>query len=228
MGNCSAAPVEPTTSPSTVRTARTVDTTDRTAPLKREPSKFQLVHSTSLRGTLSPPKSPSTQVARYTSAYLFILEDQFTLLQQSLISSWMLPDIDWEMAMDENGNTYFYNNSTGETSWSPPPSLMHLNLPTKNLSIKISVPEEAVPGKSFIADVEGQAVEIMCPAFCNPGDELEILCPDDELLQDGEDKGNLSLLLYIIRAQPLHVLIFIFGVFTLKAFKNTKQPPRLV
>ena len=81
MGNCSAAPVEPTTAPSTVRTARTVDTTNRTAPLKREPSKFQLVHSTSLRDTLSPPKSPSTQVARFTIANLFILEDQFTLLQ---------------------------------------------------------------------------------------------------------------------------------------------------
>lgn len=76
--------------------------------------------------------------------------------------------------MDDNGNAYFYNNSTGETSWYPPASLNHLNLPSTNLSVTITVPESAEPGKSFIADVDGQTVEVMCPAFCSPGDEVEL------------------------------------------------------
>ena len=84
------------------------------------------------------------------------------------------------MGMDENGNAYFYNTLTGQSSWDPPKSLQHLDLPTKRLSFIVTIPTHAIPGQAFIHEIDnGACLNIMCPLDALPGEQLELLCPDE-------------------------------------------------
>ena len=92
-----------------------------------------------------------------------------------------LPSTEWGMASDDHGNPYFYNYESGESSWTCPPELQHLDLPEHRLSFIVVIPNNTIPGEVFETEVDnlGFQVEVMCPIDASPGELLELICPED-------------------------------------------------
>jgi hypothetical protein len=102
-------------------------------------------------------------------------------------AAWLWKDFEWSLGMDEFGNTYYYNTTTGESTWDPPASLAQYQLPTSELSFVVIVPDDAVPGQPFVYNIYGSDVEVMCPLDCVPGSKLELYCPTNEVEYDYAD-----------------------------------------
>jgi hypothetical protein len=123
--------------------------------VKRESTKITVSHRTSLKGTISPPKS----------------------IGIAHPANWIIPDDNWHIFVDTHGNSYYYNDKTGESQWDPPHSLVNHELPANSVSFQIIVPDTAIPGESFSYYIGESAVEIMCPIDCKPGDEITLIDP---------------------------------------------------
>jgi hypothetical protein len=105
-------------------------------------------------------------------------------------AAWLWKDLSWSLGMDEFGNTYYYNITTGESTWDPPSELSSYQLPTAELSFQLLVPEEAIPGQAFVAQIHGSEVEVMCPLDCRPGSYLELYCPSNDVTYDYDNYEN--------------------------------------
>ncbi len=121
--------------------------------------KQKTVHTTSLRKAVQPPKE--------------------AMLPHP--AAWLWSDPEWNLGMDEFGNTYYYNSSTLESSWSPPSHLTDVTtIPSTEMSFDVIVPDDAIPGQPFIAEIYGNYVQVMCPIDVAPGSLLELICPSDQ------------------------------------------------
>ena len=126
-------------------------------PQGQQQPTHQVTHAESLRKLTKPP-----QITRKSYAF-------------------HLPSTEWGMASDDHGNPYFYNYESGESQWTCPPELQHLDLPEHRLSFTVVIPDDAIPGVGFETEVEdlGFEVEVLCPIDASPGELLELICPED-------------------------------------------------
>ena len=160
----------------------------RAEELQREKEKYLLSPSAfpeNLASSFKAQRRPHHQVTHVESLRKVSKPPQTTRKSYAF----HLPSTEWGMASDDHGNPYFYNYESGESSWTCPHELQHLDLPEHRLSFIVAIPNDAVPGEVFETEVDnlGFQVEVMCPIDASPGELLELMCPEDGEEVEGEN-----------------------------------------
>lgn len=96
-------------------------------------------------------------------------------------AAWMIKDPNYSICLDDNGNTYYYNSETGESSWFPPTHFEEsLGLPPHQLTFHVTVPDGVAPGESFTVKLGDALVEVLCPLDCASGEDLELFYAESQ------------------------------------------------
>jgi hypothetical protein len=69
-----------------------------------------------------------------------------------------------------------------------PKAVLHVEAPEGTSKIDIVIPEDAVPGAQFVANVGGQLVNVPCPPHMRPGQTLSVAVAGESALELGEVK----------------------------------------
>jgi hypothetical protein len=69
-----------------------------------------------------------------------------------------------------------------------PKAVLHVEAPEGTSKIDIVIPEDAVPGAQFVANVGGQLVNVPCPPHMRPGQMLSVAVAGESALELGEVK----------------------------------------
>jgi len=67
-----------------------------------------------------------------------------------------------------------------------PKTVLHVEAPKGTSKVDIVIPDDAVPGSQFVANVGGQLVNVPCPPHMKPGQALSVAVAGDSALELGE------------------------------------------
>jgi hypothetical protein len=101
-----------------------------------------------------------------------------------LETAWLCNQPDWMMCMDEEGNTFYYNKTTKESSWNAPKSTALVGFK----ELKVTVPTGIKGGEVFSIDNCGHSIDVMCPQMCTSN--MKVLLKN--ISQEENPDGSIS------------------------------------